>query len=53
MNIWFQKKGGSDNYEIWCVKQLGDAENKFKIAFSSLQPFMEEISIKYFANFII
>ena len=28
MNIWFQKKGGSDNYEIWCVKQLGDAQKK-------------------------
>ena len=36
--------GGSDKYEIWCVEQLGRAKKKFKIAFLSDQPFMEQIS---------
>ena len=65
MNIWFHifcqifarlfskknVKGGSDKYEILCVEQLGRAKKKFKIAFLSDQPFMEQISSKYFQPF--
>ena len=46
MRGYFQKnvKGGYDKYEIWRVEQLGRAKKKFKIAFLSDQPFMEQIS---------
>ena len=40
---------GSDNSEIWCVEQLSIAEKKrYRIAFLSEQPFMEQISSQYY-----
>ena len=49
--FFFAKKvnEGSDNSEIWCVEQLSIAEKKrYRIAFLSEQPFMEQISSQYY-----
>ena len=65
MNFWFhifcqifarlfakkREGGGSDKYEIWCVEQLGRAKKKFKIAFLSDQPFMEQSKYLIFSIF--
>ena len=50
-SFFFTKKvnEGSDNSEIWCVEQLSIAEKKrYRIAFLSEQPFMEQISSQYY-----